>query len=156
MADRRSAEPTRVNFKVNFMRLKTLYCGAWRVIAPLSEDGACDLDTALAQFAGNKKYRAAAVGMHALWQRIPRTGPRALGPDLYHCIDEKASIYEFIKGDLRLLCFEADGAIVVCSHVFLKKSQKTPAQEAKRAANLKKQYEQAVEIGDFHIVNDDE
>lgn len=138
------------------MRLKTLYCGAWRVVAPLSEDGACDLETELALLAGNKKLKASAQGMYTLWTRIPRNGPRALGTDLYHCIDDNASIYEFIKGDLRLLCFEADGAIVVCSHVFMKKSKKTPKREAKRAAEVKKLYQQAVLKDEVRIVNDDE
>lgn len=138
------------------MQLKTLYCGTWRVVAPLTEDGTCDLEAALAALAGNKKLRASVVGMGALWQRIPPIGPRGLGTDLYHCIDDKASIYEFIKGDLRLLCFEADGAIVVCSHVFVKKSRKTPSRDAKRAAELKRQYQDAVLKGNVRIVNDDE
>lgn len=154
--DQRSAKPTAVNLKVNYMQLKTLYCGTWRVVAPLSEDGTCELEASLMALADNRKLRASVVGLAALWDRIPRTGPKALGTSLYHCIDDKASIYEFIKGDLRLLCFEVDGATVVCSHVFVKKSQKTPARVAKRAVELKKQYLQALQKGDVHIANDDE
>ena len=133
------------------MRLKVLYCGVWQVVAPLSDEDCCELETTLVELGNNKKRRASAVGMHALWERIPRHGPRALGTELYHCINEKDAIYEFIKGDLRVLCFEADGAIVVCSHVLVKKTQKTPARDVRRAVELKRRYLQALKLSDVFI-----
>ncbi len=125
------------------MRLKVLYCGQWQVVAPVASDGTCDLEVQLAALAMDKKCKAFVIGFRALWQRIPRHGPRGLGTDFYHCVDPDGSIYEFRKGGLRLLCFEADGAIVVCSHVFRKQSRKTPESEVRRALSLKKRFDEA-------------
>ncbi len=124
------------------------------MLAPIADDGCCELEAQLAAFEQDKKRKASVIGFYALWVRIPRHGPRALGTDFYHCVDSNEGIYEFIKGSLRLLCFEADGAMVVCSHVFLKQSQKTPAREKKRAIAIKQQYQKAVAKGSIEIVGD--
>lgn len=86
------------------------------------------------------KLKGYALGFVALWRRIPRTGPRSLGTDLYHCVDDEHEIYEFIKGPLRLLCFEADGALVLCSHVLRKKSQKTKGKDKAAAIALRARF----------------
>lgn len=88
----------------------------------------------------DSKLRGYAVGFVALWGRIPRTGPRSLGTDLYHCVDDEHEIYEFIKGPLRLLCFEADSALVVCSHVLRKKSQKIRSKDKTAAIALRARF----------------
>ncbi|GIX39024.1 MAG: hypothetical protein KatS3mg128_0073 [Silanimonas sp.] len=125
------------------MRLKPLYSGTWRVVAVVNDSGVCELEQELLRLAENPKLRASVLGFRALWGRIGPTGPRSLGTPLYHRVDQKEEIYEFIKGNLRLLCFEADGAVVVCSHVFRKASQKTPPREVSRAVSLKRLYQQA-------------
>lgn len=49
-------------------------------------------------------------------------------------------IFEFIKGDARVLWF-ADGMdLIVCSHGLIKKSQKTPKSEIARARTRRAQY----------------
>lgn len=41
---------------------------------------------------------------------------------------------------IRILCFLDDGNLVVLMNCFLKKTQKTPKKEIKRAEKLKKEY----------------
>lgn len=122
------------------MRLKLLSNGTWKVVAEADSHGVCELEAALVAHQQTKQYRATVVGILALWERIPLEGPRRLGTDLYHCVDADHGIYEFIKGDLRLYCFEAKGRLVVCSHVDKKSTQKTKVRDKQRAIELRKRY----------------
>lgn len=135
------------------MRVKVLYCGHWQVVAPIDIDGLCAMDAQLVALSKDKKLKAFVVGFRALWQRIPRQGPRSLGTDLYHCVDANESIYEFIKGNLRLLCFESDGAIVVCSHIIQKRTQKTPLREVQRVIELKERFKTSKAQGKVQFEN---
>lgn len=49
-------------------------------------------------------------------------------------------LYELRTTDVRVLCFFHFGQIVVCTHGFLKKSQKTPAQELAHARSLRRAF----------------
>jgi Phage derived protein Gp49-like (DUF891). len=100
----------------------------------------CAFEEQLDGFHEQPKQQAAAVGLEVLWERIPKFGPIALGTALYHQVDEKNGIFEFIKGRLRVLCFEIPGAVCICSSVFLKQTGKTPKAEVQRAIALKEQY----------------
>ena len=121
--------------------------GKWKVVAPVTVvDGAevCELSLELQRFEDDRQTMAAALGLHEVWKRIDVTGPRALGVSLYHQVDEKHGIYEFVKGRLRVLCFEAStGAICVCACIFVKKTQKTPKGHVSQAIALQKSYEKA-------------
>lgn len=109
----------------------------------------CDLEQELLEFAG--QYEASVLGLMQFWRNIPRVGPRQLGTAIYHYVDEKNGIYEFIKGRLRVLCFQSDGAICVCCHAFLKQSQNTPKAKIKRALVIKNEYEAAKAAGKIQI-----
>lgn len=137
------------------MRLKTLKAGIWNVVAPLEADGTCPLEDQLVELATDRKLRASVLGFAALWSRIPRIGPRGLPTALYHCVDEAHGIYQFTKGPLRLLCFEADGAIVVCSHVLRKQSQKTRSSDKAQAITLRKNFLDARVLGRVQILGED-
>lgn len=108
------------------------------------------------EYMADPKLKGYVVGFRALWGRIPRTGPRALGTVLYHCVDEEHEIYEFIKGPLRLLCFEAQGACIVCSHVLRKQSQKIRNQDKAPAIALRNAYLAAAARGEVSIIEDEE
>lgn len=97
----------------------------------------CPFQDELDAYQDDPKHHAHVVGLEAVWDRIPFNGPRQLGANFYHLVDEENGIYEFIKGRLRVLCFEAGGAVCVCSSIFLKKSQKTPRSDVRKAIALK-------------------
>jgi phage-related protein len=57
-------------------------------------------------------------------------------------------LYEFkTKGGLRVLCFWDDGSLIICTHGFVKKQQKTPKQELATASRTKRDYELAKQNG---------
>lgn len=113
--------------------------GHWDVYAEVLH-GQCELLDELAKLADDPRSRGYAEGMVVLLDQIPPQGPRQLGAMLFHYVDKKNEIYEFIKGPFRLLCFHADGRVVVCSHIFRKSSNKTPKSELRRAIALRERY----------------
>lgn len=135
------------------MRLRIIEEAGWRVVAEVSGDGNCDLQLHLAQLGQDKQLKSAAAGFIQLMRRIERNGPRASLPDsLYHCVDKEHEIYEFIKGPLRLLCFEADGALVVCSHIIRKSSNKLKESQKAAAIALRQRYLRAAAQGNVLIM----
>ena len=134
------------------MRLRPLRTvGRWTIVAPIDEEGVCQVFASLQELKGNRTTKATAVGFVALWDRIGPFGPKSLGTNLYHRVDNKNEINEFIKGDHRLLCFESDGSLIVCSHIFLKSGKKTPEAEKSRAAKLRKEYLAAIKLGEVEV-----
>lgn len=134
------------------MRLRIIEEAGWRVVAEETANG-CDLQLQLAQLGRDKQLKGAAAGFVQLMRNIKSTGPRASLPDsLYHCVDKEHEIYEFIKGPLRLLCFEADGALVVCSHIIRKSSNKLKNGQKAAAIALRQRYLKAAAQGDILIM----
>lgn len=139
------------------MRLKALrITGTWRVLAIVNADGTCEVEEAIRQLINDRQTSATGNGFVALWSRIPREGPRGLGTDNYHRVDNDNEIYEFIRRRHRIPCFEADGALVVCSHVFLKSSQKTPKSEKDRAVALRDKFFESLKKGEIEVIEDDD
>jgi hypothetical protein len=54
------------------------------------------------------------------------------------------------------LYFVGDGALVICSHIFLKQSQKAPRREVARACRLRDAYEAARAEGTLRHCRSDE
>lgn len=93
-------------------------------------------------------YEASRNRLLAYFEQVARGGPQALNTAQCHQIDANEKIYEFIAGQLRVLFFQgATGNVVICSHMFLKKTQKTPPKEVSKAVRAKKEYEQADKAG---------
>lgn len=93
-------------------------------------------------------YEASRNRLLAYFEQVARAGPKALSTAQCHQIDANEKIYEFIAGQLRVLFFQgATGNVVICSHMFLKKTQKTPPKEVSKAVRAKKEYEQADKAG---------
>lgn len=70
-------------------------------------------------------------------------GPRVLNEKICHTIDKKHGIWQFSKGRIRLLWFYDEGRCIICTHAFLKKSQKTPKATIAKAVKLQEQYHEA-------------
>ena len=60
-------------------------------------------------------------------------------------------IWEFIRGRLRVLWFADEGQVIVCTHGFIKKSQRTPAREIRRAERMHREYFAAKENGELVV-----
>lgn len=98
------------------------------------------------------------AGMLVLIENVSKgpLGPKELGGDLCHPIDKKNGIYEFIKGQIRVLWFEDEGKVIVCTHAFLKKSPKTPKTEIEKARSIKTRYQNAKAQGRLKIEREEE
>lgn len=125
------------------MRLRVLEDTKWIVTAAELEKASgayeCPLLESFAALGSN--HEKSLDGLLVMLERFSEHGQRMLNDGICHEIDENEKIFEFIKGDLRLIWFYADGSkIVVCSHCFVKKGQKTPPKEKARAIKIKDKY----------------
>lgn len=125
------------------MKVKVLAQGAWKVIAPLADDGSCELLDSLDEL--GPKFDAHVLALYDIWaERIPKFGPKKLGNDLYRCVDDKAGIYEFRRGRIRVFSFIAPtGAVCVCTHAILKDSQKVNKRAVTHAKRVKEHFDAA-------------
>lgn len=125
------------------MKLLILESQLWDVTAIINEDeDCCPLIDFLAGL--ESKYKGSASGMFDLFERFSQSGRDTFNDDLCHYVDKDEKIWEFIKGDIRVLWFYGQGSrIIVCSHGFLKSSRKTPKKELNQAIAAKKEYENA-------------
>lgn len=63
----------------------------------------------------------------------------------------EGDIWEFIQGRLRVLYFYDEGRVVVCTHGFVKKTQKAPKGEIATANRVREQYLAAKRQGSLFI-----
>ena len=83
-----------------------------------------------------------AMGMLAILETdVPLNGPNRANKNKCRPLGHK--IFEFKRGQQRVLWFYDDGKCIICTHRFAKKSQKTPPQEIDLAIERRKQYLQA-------------
>lgn len=86
-------------------------------------------------------YEASRDRLLSYFKQVAVSGPKALNTAQCHQVDANNKIYEFISGKLRVLFFQGtQGNVVICSHMFLKKTQKTPPKELRKAIKAKGQY----------------
>jgi hypothetical protein len=79
---------------------------------------------------------------------VARGGIDALNDKQCHLVDKNEKIYEFIAGQLRVLFFAGEPkSIIVCSHMFLKTTKRTPPNEVSKAARAKAQYQRDLARG---------
>ncbi|MDT7518995.1 type II toxin-antitoxin system RelE/ParE family toxin [Rhodoferax sp. TBRC 17660] len=93
-------------------------------------------------------YEASRNRILEYFKQVAAGGPQALNTAQCHQVDANNKIYEFIAGKLRVLFFQsAKGNLVICTHMFLKKTQKTPPKDVNKAIRAKKEYEKAENSG---------
>ena len=90
--------------------------------------------------------------MLALLDRIAFKGPPK-NTEISHQIKER--LFEFIQGRLRVLYFYDEGRIVICTHGFVKKSQKTPQSQVEHALQVMKRYFEDKKIGEIQICEEE-
>lgn len=73
-----------------------------------------------------------------------------------HQVDEEFKIYEFIKGDLRLVFFYDENATVILSHGFIKDRQGFPKAERNRARKAVTAYFEAKRQKNLQLVVEEE
>lgn len=134
------------------MRLQWVYKKS-RGVAAIMDDGACPLIDGLRAVSAD--MQASAKGLDVLFRRYAEQGRQGLTSALFHEVDKNEGIWEFIKGRLRVLCFEdpADGSVIILSHYFVKQTQKTPKSEVQSAVRARDSYIAAKKSGQVEFVD---
>lgn len=72
---------------------------------------------------------------------IQRTADHGIVKNKKQCREIGDDIYEFkASNGARVLWFYDEGSVIICSHGFVKKSQKTPKPEKERAIKIRQLY----------------
>jgi len=131
------------------VRLRIVEEGRWTILSTADDTGAAEITAELASLA----RRADAAGLVAILEQCAASGPFDFPDVISHDVGD--GVREFVKGRHRLLYFvPKEGAIVVCSHVLLKQSQKTPKRDRDRASRLRAGYDTASAAGRVEIIRD--
>ena len=108
----------------------------WSIVGACNDRGDCPIDDFLSGL--NTNFAKDVNRVRALFTLIGKNGP-LLPVEVSHNIAPE--IFEFIRGRLRIVWFYGDGGrIVICSHGFVKKGQKTPRAEIEAAQRAKSNY----------------
>jgi len=83
-----------------------------------------------------------------LWSDTADTGP-PVNKEKFKKLDGSDGIWEFKTSKLRVLCFRDEGSFIVCTHGFVKKTNKTPKKEINQAEKEKRKYFQAKKEGNL-------
>lgn len=102
--------------------------GQWKIWAVSDADGGCELLDFLAALDRDVRNRVL-----SMLDAVAQQGTRVIPSDRCHIVDDNDPIYQFTCGQVRILWFYDRDKIILCSHGFLKKSQKTPKKEKVRA-----------------------
>ena len=128
----------------------------WHILGYCRSERSCDLLEWINEL--DDKYHGSLTRLFAIIAMVAKEqqGPRLLSHDICHQIDQKNQIYEFIAGALRLLWFysPSERKVIVCTNAFLKKSQRTPKKEIKKAIGIKKRYIQEEKQGTAKIISE--
>ncbi|MBE0503161.1 MAG: type II toxin-antitoxin system RelE/ParE family toxin [Desulfuromonadales bacterium] len=109
----------------------------WAIVGACSDRGDCPVDDFLCGL--NANFEKDVQRVRTLFKHIAKAGPTLLPVEVSHNIAPE--IFEFIRGRLRIVWFYGDGGrIVICSHGFVKKGQKTPRAEIEAAQRAKRNY----------------
>lgn len=117
------------------MILRHVVTGSFRVVAAVTDRGECSLVDFLEGLDGDLADDGSR--MVAVLERVASGGPRRdtqvsrqIGPGLF----------EFRKGRIRIVWFYDEGMLVICTHGFVKKTQKTPPAEIHKAMSIHNRY----------------
>ena len=112
-----------------------------RAIATTTDDQKRDRCATLAFFQEHAQLRPKQFEkLAALLTDTANYGPPA-DDNKFKDLPGTDGLHEFkTSGGLRLICFKDEGALIICTHGYLKDGQKAPKRELKRAEILKRDY----------------
>lgn len=139
-----------INFWVNILKILLIQQAKFHVGAVVQTKGDGTLTCNLLDDFNDIEatYEASRNRLLEYFKHVAAGGPQALSTAQCHQVDAGNKIYEFISGKLRVLFFQSSkGNWIICTHMFLKKTQKTPPKDLNKAIRAKKEYEQAEKAG---------
>lgn len=139
------------------MRLLPIIENTWCFYTPCDRNNNSHLLTFLGNIGAKHEKSAAKILAIIETASEEMRGPQCFDDSTSHYVDQNNKIYEFVAGRLRLLWFYSPHArkVVICSHVFMKNSQKVPKSEVQKAIKVKEEYESAHNANQIKIVRPD-
>lgn len=125
--------------------------GTWSFYAACTPRGDCQLADFLENL--DDRYRKSADGLLSRFEHIAKTGPSR---NASWCHQLRGDIWEFIKGDIRVLYFCHEGKVIVCSHALIKSSQKIKKADIDKAEAAFNAYSEAVRNGSLIVDEENE
>jgi len=150
----------KINSWVKMRFLRIIGGPKWDIVSVVSEEAGeetCALLDWFEQLESDGTFISNMDGMLNLMRHVATTesGPVELKDTQCHTVDDGQQIFEFIKGRLRVLWFYGKGnKLVVCSHGFVKKTQKTPKEEVKKCIRVKERYMRAHQDNNIEILDE--
>jgi len=138
------------------VELKVLFADQFTVAAA-SIGGVCEAEAFIAD--GESSYESSREGLVVLLDRVASSGLQALSSKHYHKANtnDRYTVYEFIKGDLRLFFFKGSGGVlIVCTTGVIKKGQRADKRAVSEAVELQKNYLMAVQNGNIKWIDAEE
>lgn len=126
------------------MKLTRVIEGVWHIYAISDPDGTCPLMVALQTLEqkGDEQAIARILALLKLVAERPDS-PSGLGEEKTKLLDSESRIMEFKAGQFRIPYFYEKNHIILCTHMFRKKSRRTPRSEIEKAIRIKQLYEEA-------------
>jgi phage-related protein len=121
--------------------------GRYTVYAIGKKDQYCPLLDFLTSIGSNLQKDADQI--LALLQWVSQKGPPR---NIEASKPLKEDLFEFKQGRLRVLWFYDEGKMILCTHGFIKKSQKTSSSEIEQAVSIRGDYLKEKKKGPFKIV----
>jgi len=131
------------------VRLLRLAHRSRSVVAPGDRQD-CEILRFLAERPANQQKSA--KGFASLFRLYADKGRQGLTSEQFHLANREHKIYEFIKGSLRIYCFEdgSDGLILL-THGIVKKRNTTKRADVERAVNTRNEYMQAKQASAIEV-----
>lgn len=137
------------------MKVKVLVDGAECEIVAILDGDDCPAEDFMNH--GDAATESAREGLALILQHVADKGIQNVPTAWFHEANKKEKINEFIKGPLRLFFFKGSGRqIAVCTTGVRKKGNKADKAAVKKAAAMRKQYEQAVEGQTLKVIKDED
>lgn len=133
------------------MKLRPILERAWKIYAVCDSRGDCQLAEFIAELPSNLSKDG--DRLLALFEHVGERGPQHLPAERCHTL--APDIWEFICGRLRVAWFYDEGRMIVCSHGFIKKSQKTKRQDVELAVRARGSYFADKTAGKIYVIKED-
>lgn len=121
---------------MNIIKVETYPRERFRIFACCDDEGGSEIDKIVEGC--DKSQNKSIEKLAALFERAAIHGPRSLPEPKSHQIE--GDIYQFRADDIRILWFYDEGSIIVCAHGFIKKSNKTPKRDIRKASKNMAEY----------------
>lgn len=135
------------------MNLKLLAQSKYQVVGVMDGDD-CPAEEFL--LSGESSTMTARDGLVYFLEKVADEGLENVPSAWFHEVDKQNSIYEFIKGPLRLFFFKGQaGQIAVCTTGVRKSGRKVDKASVKKASLMRKNYLAALKDNTVKVVRDD-